>query len=147
MVELNTKAVGVITEEEIKLWFLKQGLTVSVPIGDNSRYDFIVDCNGKLIRFQSKTSNLTRTPGCINFACASIKYNSQGSNRTKYTSQEIDYFCTLHPDTRQIYIVPVDICGNECNLRLIPPKNNCYKNVKMAVDYEGEKMLERIFNS
>ena len=147
MVELNTKAIGVITEEEIKLWFLKKGITISVPVGDNSRYDFIAEINNKLLRFQSKTSNTTRTKGCINFACASIKYNSQGSNRTKYTSQDIDYFCTLHPDTRQIYIVPVEECGNECNLRFEPPKNNCYKNVKMAVDYEGDKMLERISNS
>lgn len=147
MKELNSKAIGVITEEEIKLWFLKQGLTVSVPIGDNARYDFIVDFNNKLVRFQSKTSNLTRTENCLNFACASIKYNSQGSNRTKYSQDEIDYFITLHPKTRQIYIVPVEECGNECNLRFVPPKSNNYNGVKMAKDYEGDKIVERIFNS
>lgn len=147
MPELNTKAIGVITEEEIKLWFLKQGWTVNVPIGDNARYDFIIDFNGKLVRFQSKTSNLTRTDGCLNFACASIKYNRTGSNRTKYTKEEIDYFITLHPETSQIYIVPVEECGNECNLRLVAPKNNSFYGVKMARDYEGEKMIERITTS
>lgn len=147
MPELNTKATGIITEEEIKLWFLKQGWTVSIPVGDNARYDFIVDFNNKLIRFQSKTSNLTRTEGCLNFACASIKYNSSGSNRTKYTKEEIDYFITLHPETRQVYIVPVEECGNECNLRLVPPKTNNYHGVKMARDYVGEQMIERILNS
>ena len=147
MKELNVKAIGVITEEELKLWFLKQGWTVSVPIGDNARYDFIVDFDGKLIRFQSKTSNITRVENCLNFACASIKYNSQGSNRTKYTKDEIDYFITLHPNTRQVYIVPVEECANECNLRFIPPKNNQTKGIKMATDYEGEKMIERILNS
>ena len=59
----------------------------------------------------------------------------------------IDYFCTIHPTENQIYIVPVEECGNECNLRLIPHKNNQKANVKMAEDYEGDKMIERILNS
>ena len=59
MIELNTKAIGVITEEEIKLWFLKRGITISVAIGDNSRYDFIAEINNKLLRFQSKTSKIS----------------------------------------------------------------------------------------
>jgi hypothetical protein len=147
MKELTVKRKGILTEEELKLWFLRQGYSVSVPVGDDDRYDFIVDFDGKLIKMQSKTSNLTRTNGCINFSCASTKYNSKGSHRTKYTADEIDYFCTLHPENHQVYIVPVTICGNECNLRLIPPKNNNYTNVKMAYDYEGEKMIKEILES
>lgn len=144
MQEISVKRKGILTEETLKLWFLKKGFSVSVPIGDDDRYDFIVDFNGKLVRMQSKTSNLTRTVNCLNFATASINYNSTGSHRNKYTSKEIDYFCTIHPKTEQVYIVPVEICGNECNLRLTPPKNNNFKGVKMAKDYEGEKMIERI---
>ena len=144
MKDFTVKRKGIITEESLKLWFLKKGFSVSVPIGDDDRYDFIVDFNGKLIRMQSKTSNLTRTENCLNFMTASINYNSKGSHRTQYTSEEIDYFCTIHPETEQVYIVPVEICGNECNLRFAPPKNNNFKGVKMAEDYEGEKMIERI---
>ena len=147
MKELSVKRKGILTEEELKLWFLKKGFSVSVPIGDDDKYDFIVDFDGKLIKMQSKTGNLTRIENCLNFACASIKYNSTGSHRTQYTQKDIDYFCTLHPENHQVYIVPVDICGNECNLRFFPPKNCQTKGVKMAVDYEGEKMIERILNS
>jgi len=147
MKELTVKRKGILTEEELKLWFLQQGYSVSVPIGDDDRYDFIVDFDGKLVKMQSKTSNLTRTVDCLNFACASIKYNSTGSHRTQYTKNDIDYFCTIHPENHQVYIVPVDICGNECNLRFNAPKSNNYKGVKMAQDYEGEKMIERILNS
>lgn len=147
MKELTVKRKGILTEETLKLWFLQQGYSVSVPIGDDDRYDFIVDFDGKLVKMQSKTSNLTRTVNCLNFATASIKYNSSGSHRTKYTEEEIDYFCTIHPENNQVYIVPVKECGNECNLRLIASKNNQSKGVKMAIDYEGEKMIERILNS
>lgn len=147
MKELSVKRKGILTEEEIKLWFLKQGYSVSVPIGDDDKYDFIVDFNGKLIRMQSKTGNLTSAIGCLSFASCSIKYNSTGSHRTQYKKQDIDYFCTMHPETKQVYIVPVEICGNNCRLRLVPPQNNRYTDVKMANDYEGEKMIIKILDS
>lgn len=147
MKELTVKRKGILTEEYLKLWFLKKGFSVSVPIGDDDRYDFIVDFDGQLIRMQSKTGNLTRRENCLNFATASIKYNSKGSTRTQYSKQEIDYFCTFNPETLQVYIVPVEECHNEFNLRLVPPKNNNYYNCHMAIDYEGEKMIERILNS
>ena len=35
MKELTTKQKGILTEEFIKLWFLRKGFSVSVPIGDN----------------------------------------------------------------------------------------------------------------
>ena len=92
MKELTVKRKGILTEEYLKLWFLEKGYSVSVPIGDDDRYDFIVDFDGKLIKMQSKTGNLTRHEGCLNFATASIKYNSKGSTRTQYTKKEIDYF-------------------------------------------------------
>ena len=142
--ELTTKQKGIITEEVIKLWFLQQGYNVSIPVGDNSRYDLIVEINNDLLKIQIKTGNLTRTPDCLNFACASIKYNSKGTKRILYTKKEIDYFCTLHPETNQIYMVPVEICGNECNLRFVAPKSNNFNGVKMASDYEIEKIVAQI---
>lgn len=147
MKELTVKRKGILTEESLKLWFLQKGYSVSVPIGDDDRYDFIVDFDGKLVKMQSKTGNLTRTVDCLNFATASIKYNASGTHRTQYTINDIDYFCTMHPETKQVYIIPVDICGNECNLRFTLPKNGQKKGVKMAEDYEGDKMIERILNS
>lgn len=147
MRELSVKRKGVLTDEEIKLWFLRKGFSVSVPIGDDDKYDFIVDIDGKLLRMQSKTGNTTRTNGCLNFSCASIKYNSTGTHRTQYTKNDIDYFCTLHPDSHQIYIVPVELCGNECNLRFTPASSNNQNGVKMAAEFEGDKMIERILNT
>ena len=147
MKELTVKRKGILTEEAIKLWFLRKGYSISVPIGDDDRYDFIVDFNGKLVKMQSKTGNLTRQKGCLNFSTASSKCNSSGSHRIQYTKKEIDYFCTMHPQTNQIYIVPVEECGNEFNLRFLPFKNNNWNNAHRAIDYEGEKMIERILKS
>ena len=138
----NTKEKGILTEYKAKLWFLERCYSVSEPIGDNDRYDFIVDFNGKLVRFQSKTSNLTRTANCLNFATARLHSTKTANYRTKYTKDEIDYFVTIHPETGQLYIIPVEECGNEFNLRLVPPANNNFKCCHMAYDYEGEKIIK-----
>jgi hypothetical protein len=146
MKDLTVKRRGILTEEFLKLWFLKKGFSVSVPIGDDDRYDFIVDFHGKLVRMQSKTANLTRRAGYLNFKTSSDRYNSQGNYRVRYSKDDIDYFCTMHPDTEQVYLVPVEECGNEFYLKLAPPdlKN---VNAHFAVNYEGDKMIERIFQS
>lgn len=142
---MNSKHIGVVTEYKLKLWFLKQGYVVCEPIGDNSRYDFLVEINNNFIRFQSKTGNLTRRPGCLNFSCASVRHNeSKGNYRVQYTDKEIDYFITCHPLTEEIFIVPVEECGNEFNIRLEKPKNNNVSNCHMAENYEGKKMMEKI---
>jgi hypothetical protein len=145
MKDLTVKRKGVITEEFLKLWFLRKGFSVSVPIGDDDRYDFIVDCGGMLLRLQSKTANLTRKPGYLNFKTCSEHRNSQKNYRTKYSKNDIDFFCTIHPETEQVYIVPVEECGNECYLKLSPSDFKA-SGLRLASDYEGEKMIERFFS-
>ena len=53
----------------------------------------------------------------------------------------------MNPETEDVYIVPVEECGNEFNLRLSPPKNNALNQCHMATDYEGDKMIERILKN
>ena len=40
---------------ESMLAFMKLGYNVSIPFGEDSRYDFIVDINDKLYKIQCKT--------------------------------------------------------------------------------------------
>ena len=143
---LTTKQKGIISEYSAKLFFMSRGYTVCEPIGDNNRYDFLVEIkNNVFLRFQCKTANLARTVNCINFPCASMRHNeTKGNYKAKYTKDEIDYF--IVPTENQIYIVPVEECAMECNLHLAPTKSGQKSNIKMAEDYEGEKMLERILS-
>ena len=51
---IKTKILGNTTEMECMLECLKLDIQVSIPFGEDSRYDFIMDYNGKLYRIQSK---------------------------------------------------------------------------------------------
>ena len=56
MINLSSKQKGNLTELQSITAFYKLGYQVSIPYGENSRYDFIADINGKLIKVQCKTS-------------------------------------------------------------------------------------------
>ena len=89
--ELTSKEKGNLTELQCMTEFYKAGYRVSIPYGENSRYDMILDVNGHLLRVQCKTSKAV-SDDCLSFACRSTRVNSQGSYSSKYTKDEIDYF-------------------------------------------------------
>ena len=70
---LENKQKGIITELECITAFNKLGYKVSIPYGEDSRYDFIADINGKLIRVQVKTSKYKdETKNAIIFSCRAV---------------------------------------------------------------------------
>ena len=55
--ELTSKQKGNLTELQCITYLYQLGYKCSIPYGENSRYDFIVDIDGILIRVQVKTSS------------------------------------------------------------------------------------------
>ena len=78
--ELTSKQKGNLTELQCLTAFYEQGCHVSLPYGENSRYDMIVDVNGILLRVQVKTSSLKHKDDdtAFMFSCRSSHVNSQG---------------------------------------------------------------------
>ena len=145
--ELSAKEKGNLTELQCITAFYQLGYQVSIPYGENSRYDFIADVNGKLIRVQVKTSSLKRdTTGAISFATASTRVNATRNITHRYTKDEIDYFATYWKN--QCYLVPVEeTASREKTLRFLPPANGQIKGVSFAKDYELEVQLAKINNN
>ena len=52
----NTQLIGAITEQKCFLKCLELGFTISKPLFDNARYDFILDTGKNILRIQVKTS-------------------------------------------------------------------------------------------
>jgi hypothetical protein len=111
---MNSKNKGSISEVSILLYFLKMGYTVSIPWGENAKYDLIVDDGQGLKRVQVKTGRLRR--GSVLFQLCSVYYDSKSSKCTvhKYKDGDTDIFAIFCPDNGKIYIVPVSKLKSRC---------------------------------
>jgi hypothetical protein len=139
--EFNSTRKGDITESVIISRLLERGYEILRPIGNNSRYDLVIeDADGRFLRVQCKTGRLSEHDESILFATSSRHYHlraKEGVSRSKPYYGQADYFAVYCPDTKGIYLVPVDHAGaSQMKLRLIPTKNNQEKNVRWAKDYE-----------
>ena len=139
--ELDKKQKGNLTELQCISACYALGYSVSIPYGENSRYDFIADINGKLIRIQCKTSHEIDL-GVIEFSCRSCRSNTQSNLRRRYTVDEVDYFCTYW--NNMCYLVPINECSVSKKLRFIPPKNNQKVGISYAKDYELPNQINLI---
>ena len=139
--ELTSKEKGNLTELQCMTEFYKAGYRVSIPYGENSRYDMILDANSHLLRVQCKTSKAV-SDDCFSFACRSTRVNSQGSYSSKYTKDEIDYFSTFYKG--KCYLVPVEECSIEKTLRIVPPKSGRLQGVTFLENQELSEVLKSL---
>lgn len=135
---MNTKDIGLLTEAKVLLKFIEFGYKASIPYGENSRYDLIVD-NGKLYRVQCKTARLSR--GNI-VANAYSQYGKGDSMvRKRYTKEEIDLVAIYYPPTDQVYIIGGNEIGRHNVYTLTFEQSIFRPNTKLASDFEFEKVM------
>jgi len=119
---MNYKEQGEITELRFYLKAFEEGFVVSKPFGDNQRYDFIVDKNGKLSRVQIKSVGVQD------------KYDRGGkyrinasfgaSRKYSYSSNEIDILVVYIIPMEVWYIIPVNEISNIKTLGFRPHKSS-----------------------
>ena len=142
--ELTSKQKGNLTELQCLTAFVEQGCGVSIPYGDNSKYDFIADINGNLYKIQVKTSSL-KAENAIHFSCRTTHVNCAGVKNEKYSKNDVDYFATYW--NNQCYLIPIEECSVTKTLRFAPPKNGQTTGISFATDYELAKQLAKIGGS
>ena len=143
---LETKIKGNVTEMECMLAFMQLGYQVSIPFGEDSRYDFIVDISDKLYKIQCKTSSeIIEENTVLGIKFKTVRQSgSKATNwtRTKYGENEIDYFATSYKGI--CYLVPLSECSNEKTLRIVPPRNGQIKGISFLKDYELSEVLKTL---
>ena len=120
---MNSKTKGDITQAKLELVFLMKGYTILSPRGDNQRYDFAIEKDGKFERVQCKTGRLR--DGSVVFSSCSSSYHRNGKKQS-YVNQ-IEYFGVYCPDNDTCYLIPEIKVNNKdaCKLRIdIPKKAN-----------------------
>lgn len=140
---LNTHFQGKTTELQVATAFITRGYQVSQPLVSDSRYDFIIDINNKLIRLQVKSSTVGEENAYIEFATSTSHTNTQRTVNHSYTPDEVDYFATIY--NNECYIISVTDCGNRRQrLRITSPKNGNQRGSKFLKDYTIDKFLETL---
>lgn len=144
---LDTKQKGNLTELECITELTRLGYLVSIPFGEDSRYDCVVDINNKLYRIQCKTSSEKIDENNVIIGiwfktCRQSGSRAKRNIRYKYSKEEIDYFATSYKG--KCYLVPVEECSIEKLLRIMPPKNGQTKGVSFLKDYEASEVINKL---
>ena len=132
--EFTTKQKGDLTELQCITACYEMGYNVSIPWGENTRYDFILDVDNQLYKIQCKTCHEIQDGRAVEFACATTHKNRSFCARSSYTKKEIDYFATFYKG--ECYFIPIEECGGKSKtLRVLPPKNGQTKDIYYLKDY------------
>ena len=102
----NSKDIGDQTEAHILATLVDCGYSVSVPFGDNDKYDMIVDDGERLHRIQCKTG-WTTTQGTMRFNTHSQTTRDGQYHESTYAG-EIDAFVVRYPQKEALYWVDID---------------------------------------
>ncbi len=138
---MRTKDQGIIGEAGVIFEFEKRGITVSIPFGDNSPYDIIIDVNGSLYKVQIKTSADTNNKVTV-FNIKKTRINRKRNVVSYYTKNEIDYFVLYSIHFKEAYMIPVEEAPNtSIKIRHDKAKNNQNMNIRMDVDCTIERVL------
>lgn len=137
---MNTKIKGNKAEAVVIAEFVKRGIPVMLPFGDNEKYDIVVELNGAFKSVQVKYGRVSN--GCVE---AELKHRI-GCKRVAYASYKgkVDYIAIWCEFNDTVYLLDSLFFSvkNRAMLRIDPPKNNsAISTVKWAKDYELAKLI------
>ena len=120
---------------------LQAGYVVLTPIGDNQRYDLVIDVSGKFWRIQCKKGRLNRLKSAVQFDVCSVYSHKPGEQVTRTYRGTADFFGVFCDELDKVFIVPVAKCGiKECHLRL--SQKHKVPSSRFAADYEIGRLAE-----
>lgn len=132
----NSKDIGDRTESKVLAALIEYGYNVSIPFGDNDKYDLIVDDNGSLYRIQCKTAWKNKAE--------TIRFNthSQTTKDGEYYEHTygdaIDAFLVYYPTTDTLYwINETDATTQKMELRFDSRINHPSINWAESYEFDG----------
>lgn len=134
----HPKDVGDRTTLAVMLGLRELGYAVSVPFGENTRYDLVIDDGNRLQRVQCKTGRLRN--GVVQFrtasSCAHHPHQRERQLQRHYRGQ-VDSFAVYCRDTGGVYLLPIEELPAEMAcLRVRPVRNGQRRRIRGAADYE-----------
>jgi hypothetical protein len=132
----HPKTIGDRTTLAIIAGLNAAGFLVTIPFGENTRYDLVIDDGTRLLRVQCKTGRLRK--GAVAFNTCSSYAHHQNPQVIKRTYEgEIDLFGVYCPETEDVYLIPIEDvpAKRQGRLRVGPPLNNQRRRIRDASTY------------
>jgi PD-(D/E)XK endonuclease len=140
----HPKSVGDQSTLAIMVALQLLGIPILIPFGENTRYDLVIDEEGRLGRVQCKTGRLRG--GALRFAtCSAYGHHRDPLRARRDYRGEVDYFAVYCPETAGVYLVPiadVPTTTRGC-LRVAPARNNQSRGIRAARQYEIARVSSR----
>ena len=141
---VQSKAKGLSNELLCQAYIISLGYNVSVPIGEDCRYDFIMDINGILKRVQVKSC--TEKENGISFSAKSITTSGAKNVIHLYSKEEIDFISVYY--NNQCYLVPIELFEGQrqCSLSFSGKKVNAIQPLFIE-NFRAEKIINEILEN
>jgi hypothetical protein len=128
-----SKKLGELAELKFYTIAYENNFIISKPFGDNARYDFIVDCNGKLSRVQVKSTSYIDRANRENRYSLVVGYGNKC--KISYTENDIDIVAIFVFPENIWYIIQINKLDGKKKINLRPFDKNSkgkYEIFKMA---------------
>ena len=137
---MNTKDIGNIGEHIAIVELLKHGVQVSRPLGDNSRYDLILEIQETMLTCQVKSTN-SATKDLAEFSLTSSQAH-RGGGRHKYS---VDIFCLVDIQNNKVFLYHNEANKTNLKIRYTPTKSGQCLGINRAEDFTIAKFLNDYF--
>ena len=136
----ETQINGISTELVVAQKLIEYGYIVSVPYGNNSRYDMIVDTDTDCYRIQVKHASLNDN-GSYTVSTSNKAITTHGNIRKYYTKADVDFIITVIQD--QLVVIPVEMIEHSQSkvFRVELPQHGTKSNCNLIRDFTVERYL------
>lgn len=137
----NQKQIyGITTELIVAQKFIEKGYIVSIPYGNTSRYDMIVDTDKDCYRIQVKHASLNDN-GSYTVNTSNTVSTTVGNSRKYYTKKDVDFIVTVIED--QLVVIPVEMIEHSQSkvFRTVLPKYGTKSNCNLIEDFSVERYI------
>ena len=137
----NQKQIyGITTELIVAQKFIEKGYIISIPYGNNSRYDMIVDTDKDCYRIQVKHASLNDN-GSYTVNTSNTVSTTVGNSRKYYTKKDVDFIVTVIED--QLVVIPVEMIEHSQSkvFRTVLPKYGTKSNCNLIEDFSVERYI------
>ena len=140
----TTNDKGAIAELAIATAAVKLGVVVLRPFTEGHRYDLVFELGDAFHRVQCKWGAVQKD--VIVAHIGTCRHTPRGYVKTTYSSAEVDLIAVYCHELDRCFVVPIaEVAGRTyLHLRVAPARNNQRALVKMANDYDLDRMLGQL---